>query len=58
MILVKFRDDRIQLTKSISGGSETSKSTGVLALRAIFKISASPRAPLTRGDYMIGGGGS
>ena len=42
-ILVKSREQQIWLTKSISGGLSTSKSRGVLALRAMFKISASSR---------------
>ena len=38
--LVKFREQQIQLLGVISGGFSTSKSRGVLALRAMFKISA------------------
>ena len=51
MILVKFHGEQIKPVKLISGGFQTSKFTGILALRATFKISASPRALLTRGDF-------
>ena len=53
MNFVKFREQQIWLTKSISRALETLKFTGVLALRAMFKISVGPRAPLTRGDSMV-----
>ena len=53
MNLVKFREQQIWLTKSISRAFETLKFTGVLALRAMFKISVEPRAVLTRGDFMV-----
>ena len=45
----EFCDQQIEPTKSISGAFLTSKYTGVLALRAMFKISALTRVPLTRG---------
>ena len=35
----------------VSRGFQTLKFTGVLALRAMFKISAEPRATLTHGDF-------
>ena len=50
-ILVKSREEQIEPVKLISWGFQTLKFTGVLALRAMFKISASPRALLTRGDF-------
>ena len=53
MILLKFREQQNWLTKSISRAFQTLKFTGVLALRAMFKISVGPRAPLTRGDVMV-----
>ena len=52
--LVKSREEQIWLTKSISRGFQTSKSPGVLALRAMFKISAHPRVPSDR----LGAGGA
>ena len=55
MNLVKFREQQIWLTKSISRALETLKFTGVLAMRVIFKISVKPRAMLTRGDFMVCG---
>ena len=55
MILLKFIEEQIDLTKSISGWFQTLKFIGVLALRAMFKISATSRAPLARGDFHGGG---
>ena len=51
MILVKFHGEQIEPVKLISWGFQTLKFTGVLALRAMFKISASRRAPTTCGDF-------
>ena len=56
MISVKSREQEIWLTKSISRGFQTRKSVRFLALRAMFKISAEPRAPFTRGVFCGGGG--
>ena len=52
--LVKSREEQIWLTKSISRRFQTTKSTGVLALRAMFKISAHSRVP----SDGLGAGGS